>query len=203
MGLANATQSKMPVAASLLLLGGSMPRSDAGFTLVDIMMVVAIAGVVAGVSVPSITAAMQRFALHGARQTVAAEIRLARFMAVSTNRTVRVRFNCPGPGQFRVVEVVGDLAVDAAVDRCSESSYPFPDQDPSVAPNADGRVIWLPQGAQFGALQDLEVTPRGRVAPLNGCPACATAAPPAAVSLTNGYDTQKIAVTASGRVELP
>ena len=55
-------------------------------------------------------------------------------------------FNCPGPGQFRVVE---------------------------------------------------------RVAPLNGCPACATAAPPAAVSLTNGYDTQMIAVTASGRVELP
>ena len=145
---------------------------------------------------------MQRYALNGARQTVAAEIRLARFTAVSTSRTMRVRFNCPEPGQFRVVEVVGRQGIDSSADRCSEASYPFPDQQPGVQPDADGRVILLPQGAQFGNLQDLEITPRGRVTPLTGCPGCAPTAPPAAISLTNGFDTQTIAVSASGRVEL-
>lgn len=179
-----------------------MHRADAGFTAVELLITVAIAGIVAGMSIPSLTGAMQRYALNGARQTVAAEIRLARFRAVSTNRTMRVRFNCPGPGQFRIVEVVGLPQIDNAADRCSESSYPFPDQDPSSQPNADGRVVWLQQGAQFGDLHDLEITPRGRVTPLTGCPGCAQAAPPASVSLTNGYDTQAIAVSASGRVEL-
>ena len=180
-----------------------MHRTDAGFTAVELLIVVAIAGIVAGVSVPSLTGAMRRYALNGARQTVAAEIRLARFTAVSTSRTMRVRFNCPGPGQFRVVEVVGLPGIDSSADRCSEASYPFPDQQPGVQPDADGRVIWLPQGAQFVALHDLEITPRGRVTPLTGCPGCAQVAPPATVSLTNGYDTQTIAVSASGRVELP
>ena len=178
-------------------------RTEAGFTAVELLIVVAIAGIVAGISVPSLTGAMQRYALNWARQTVAAEIRLARFTAVSTSRTMRVRFNCPGPGQFRVVEVVGLEGVDSAANRCSEASYPFPDQNPGERPNADGRIVWLPQGAQFGALQDLEITPRGRVTPLTGCPRCAQGAPPAEVSLTNGYDTQTIAVSASGRVELP
>ena len=167
------------------------------------MIVVAIAGVLAGVSVPPIASAMQRYALNSARQTVAAEIRLARFRAVSTNRTMRVRFNCPGPTQLRIVEFVDDPTVDSAADRCSESTFPFPDDDPNEAPNADGRVVWLPRGAQFAAIQDLEFTPRGRMTPLQGCPNCATASPPATVSLTNGYDTQSIEVSASGRVELP
>ena len=180
-----------------------MSSASAGFTAVELLIVVAVAGVLVGVSVPPVSSAMQRYALNTARQTVAAEIRLARFRAVSTNRTVRIRFNCPGPAQLRIVEVVDDPAVDAASDRCSESSFPFPDNDPSAAPNVDGRIVWLPRGAQFGAIQDLEFTPRGRATPLSGCPNCATATPPAAVSLTNGSDTQTIAISASGRVELP
>ncbi len=180
-----------------------MGRSSAGFTTVELLIVVAVAGVLAGVSVPPVTSAMQRYALNSASQTVAAEIRLARFRAVSTNRTVRVRFNCPGPAQLRIVEVVGDPAVDAASDRCSESSFPFPDLDPNTNPNVDGRVVWLPRGAQFSLAQDVEFTSRGRATPLEGCPSCAAATPPATVALTNGYDTRTIAVSASGRVELP
>ena len=188
---------------AIALFAVNMYRADLGFTAVELLIVVAIAGVVATMSVPSLTGAMQRDALNGARQTVGAEIRLARFTAVSTSRTMRVRFNCPGPDQFRVVEVVGLQGIDSSADRCSEASYPFPDQQPGVQPDADGRVLLLPKGAQFGGLHDLEITPRGRVMPLTGCPGCAQAAPPATVSLTNGYDTRTIAVSASGRVELP
>ena len=72
-----------------------------------------------------------------------------------------------------------------------------------VVPDADGRIIFLPQGDQFGDLHDLEITPRGRVMPLTGCPGCAQAALPATGFTDHGYDTQTIAVSASGRVELP
>ena len=180
-----------------------MGRADDGFTAIEIMIVVAIAGIVAGVGIPSISGAMQQYALNGAREIVAAEIRLARLTAVSTNRTVRVRFDCPGSAQFRVIEVVGDPAVDAASNRCSETAYPYPDQDPDVAPDADGRIVWLPQGAQFETAQDLEMTPRGRITPLTGCPTCAAAAPPATIALSNGSDTRTIAVSQSGRVGIP
>ena len=180
-----------------------MRRTDAGFTAVEIMIVVAIAGIVAGVTVPSVSAAMRQYALNGAREIVAAEIRFARFTAVSTKRTMRVRFDCPGTAQLRITEVVGDPAVDSAADRCSEAAYPFPDQDPNTPPDADGRVVWLPQGTQFAAIEDLEITPRGRITPLTGCPTCSPAAPPATIAVTNGPDTRTIAVSASGRIELP
>ena len=181
----------------------AMRFRQSGFTVLELMLAVLVIGIAAAVAVPSITGAMSRYALNSASQKIAAEIRSARFAAVAKNRSMRVRFNCPGPGQFRVVEVVNNPAIDNAANRCSETAYPFPDPDPAVAPNADGPVVWISQNAQFGAVQDVEITNRGRVAPLTGCPACAAAAPPASVGLTNGHDTQTIMVSASGQVQLP
>lgn len=121
------------LADPLLFPVSRMGQTDAGFTAVEIMIVVAIARIVAGVSAPSISGAMQQYALNGAREIVATEIRLARFTTVSTNRTVRVRFDCPGSEQLRIIEVVGDPAVDSASDRCFETTYPFPDTGRSVS----------------------------------------------------------------------
>ena len=175
----------------------------AGFTVIELLLVVAVGGTLSAVSVAAISGAMRRYSMNTATRTITAEIRAARFTAVAVNRTMRVRFNCPGPGQFRVVEVVGNAAIDNAADRCSETAYPYPDPNPAVAPNADGPVFWMTQGATFGALQDLEISTRGRVQPLTGCPACAVAAPPASIGLTYGYETQTITVSASGMVSTP
>ncbi len=175
----------------------------AGFTMIELLLVVAVGGTLSAVTVPAISGAMRRYRMNSATRMITAEIRAARFTAVARSRTMRVRFNCPGPGQFRVVEVVGNAAIDNAADRCSETAYPYPDPNPAVAPNADGPVIWMTQGAAFGALQDLEISTRGRIQPLIGCPACAVAAPPASIGLTNGYETQTITVSASGMVSTP
>ena len=174
----------------------------AGFTLIEIMLVVAVGGILSAVAVPVISGAMRRYRMNTASRTITAEIRAARFTAVAKNRTMRVRFNCPGPGQFRVVEVVGNAAIDNAGDRCSETAYPYPDPNPAVAPNADGPVIWLNQGATFGGVQDLQISTRGRTQPLTGCPTCVVAAPPASVGLTNGHETQTITVSASGMASI-
>lgn len=174
-----------------------------GFTLIDLLAAAAVIAVLAATVGPTLGSSMRLYALNTSAQTVAAAIRSARYTAVSKNRTVRVRFNCPAANQFRVVEVVGTSAVDAAADRCSEDVYPYPDTDTAAAPNTDGPVETLPNGSQFGELQNLEIDPTGRMTPLTGCPACAAAAPPAAVVIGNGVETRTITITAHGQVQLP
>lgn len=175
-------------------------KGAGGFTLVELLMVVAVAGSLSAVAVPAIGGAMQRYRLNTASRTIMSEIRAARFTAVAKNRTMRVRFNCPGPNQFRVVEVVGTAAIDGDVNRCSETDYPFPDPDPNVAPNTDGPVFWLNEGVNFAGIQDLQISVRGRVQPLTDCPACAVVAPPANIGLSNGHEGQAVVVSASGMV---
>lgn len=179
-------------------------RNDArGFSLTELLVVCAVAGVVAATAIPAAQSQMRVWALNSSIQSVGAEIRSARFSAVSKNRTLRVRFNCPAANQFRIVEVVGIAAVDNAADRCDPAAYPFPDPNPAAAPNLDGPVVTLVRDAVFGAVQDLEIGTTGRVTPLTGCPTCTTGAPPAALVVGNGYGTKTITVTASGQVLLP
>ena len=178
-------------------------RDKSGFTLIEIVITLTVMTTLAGVASLTIPGAMRRYALNTSAQTVATAIRSARYVAVSKNRTVRVRFDCPATDQFRVVEFVGTPAIDDAVDRCSETAYPYPDTNPAVAPNVDGPVILLPRDGQFGSVPDLEIDTAGRVTPLNGCPTCVPLAPPAAVIIGNGYETTTITVSATGQVLLP
>lgn len=177
----------------------------AGFSLVELMIVAGLIAVLAAMSGPVIQAGMARYALISASQQVASTIRAARFQAVAKNRTLRVRFNCPSAGQYRVVEFIG-TAVDTAANRCDSTAYPFPaaDTDPATLPNLDGALQLLPTGAEFGALSDIEIDTSGRMIPLTGCPTCVAAAPPATIVVGNGDEDQDrtITVSASGRVQL-
>jgi prepilin-type N-terminal cleavage/methylation domain-containing protein len=183
-------------------------RTAAGFSLIEILVVVALFSVLAATSAPAIQAGMQRYAVVSASQEVASTIRAARFQAVGSNRILRVRFNCPSPGKFRVVEYLA-AATDAAADRCALSAYPFPpgDTDPATLPNLDGAVQVLPSGMTFGAASDLQIATDGRVTPLAGCPSCAAVpgASPATIVVTNGNtdDDRTLTVSRSGRLQLP
>ena len=177
-------------------------RDAAGFTLPEILVVMGVAAILAVMAAPVITGAMRGYALKTSVDAVGAAIRGARYSAVSTNRTVRVRFNCPAANQLRVVEVVG-TAVDAAANRCSDATYPYPDPDPAAAPDIDGPVVVLPPGSRFGAVQDLEIDRTGRVTRLTGCPTCVSAAAPASVTVGTPYETRTITVTSNGQVLIP
>jgi len=177
----------------------SWHRHD-GSSLVELLMTLMLASTLTAMAIAPIGSAMQRYTMTTASQTVAAEVRAARLKAVAKNRTMRVRFDCPGPGQFRVVEVVGNAAIDDDPNRCSEATYPYPDPNPAVAPNADGPVMWLNRGATFERVQDLQISPRGRAQPLEACPACTLAPSPATIGLTNGHDNQTITISVSGVV---
>jgi prepilin-type N-terminal cleavage/methylation domain-containing protein len=176
---------------------------ERGFTLIEVLMVVAIAATLTATTIPAIFGAMRQYELNSSVQMVGTAIRNARYAAVTKNRTVRVRFNCPAANQFRVVERVGTFAIDTAADRCSEATYPYPDADPAAAPNVDGPVLRLSDSLQFAAVEDIEITPAGRAIPLTGCPACAASTLPGTIAISNGDETRTLTVTTTGQVLLP
>ena len=100
--------------------------------------------------------------LSEATRLVERELQTARLKAVSTNRRLRVRPNCPATGYIRTVEVLG-TAADTASGRCSQTTYPFPpsDQDMITRPNFDGPVRDDSQRGDGDRARCIEFSPDG------------------------------------------
>jgi type II secretory pathway pseudopilin PulG len=156
--------------------------------MIEALLVVAMIGILLTIAVPIVRGAADRLAFQAASRAVGAEIRATRYAAVAKNRSMALRFNCPVPGQYRMVEVTGNAAIDNAADRCSETAYPFPDTTPNAPPNADGPVKRLPPGITFTQSQTLIFTSSGRL------PAAA------AIVVSSGGQNRNIALATSGRV---
>jgi prepilin-type N-terminal cleavage/methylation domain-containing protein len=124
------------------------PAASSGFSLIELMIVVAFAGTLMAVSVPIITDISRTTKLNEAVRLVERELQGARLRAVNINRPLRVRLNCPAEGYLRTVEFIG-TAADSSTNRCALSAYPYPaaDQDLMTKPNYDGPMLVLPTGA--------------------------------------------------------
>lgn len=79
-------------------------RGTAGFTLIEILIVVALIGVMAAVAAPVVTAGMDRYAILSAGQQVVSTIRTARVQSVAKNMILVVRFDYPDTGQYQIVD---------------------------------------------------------------------------------------------------
>ena len=179
-----------------------MRTSERGFSLIETMLVVAVAMVIVATAIPAIKGTLEGSQLNSGVQSVATVIRNARYQAVTRNVRLRVRFNCPAVGQLRIVEVTGNAAIDDAADRCNPATYPYPaaDTNPATLPNSDGPVVVLPAQMTFSAVQDLEISTIGRITPLTGCPACVAAAPPATVGVGDAHSEKRLTIAGSGQV---
>lgn len=70
-----------------------MPRREpAGFTLIEVLMVVAIIATMAAVALPAIARFLRNYQIRGAAQQVAAEIQTARLQAIKRNVNFGVVF---------------------------------------------------------------------------------------------------------------
>jgi prepilin-type N-terminal cleavage/methylation domain-containing protein len=168
-------------------------RTDHGFSLVELLFTVAIIAIMSALALPVLSGASRRSALAAAQREVAGQIRSARFAAVTANRTMHVRFNCPATGQYRVLEITGDTSIDGDTNRCS---YLWPDPDPAVLPNLDGPIMQLPEGITFSATQNLQIGTTGTITPLSG-------SSPATIQVADGSVTRQVTASAAGRVQAP
>jgi prepilin-type N-terminal cleavage/methylation domain-containing protein len=164
-----------------------------GFSLTELIVTTALISVATGMGAPLLSGAAGRSRSYSAMHDIAGQIRTARLAAVSTNRAMRIMFNCPGPGQYRVIEITGLAAIDNDANRCV---YPWPDPDPGNLPDNDGPVMLLPQGIDFVATQDLQIDAFGQITPLAG-------GMPAQIGVTDGTFARQITVSTAGRIQLP
>ena len=111
-------------------------------------MIMAVAGTLMAFALPILTDLGEGTKLAAAGREIERELQSARLKAVTVNRVMRVRLNCPATGYFRTVEVLGN-ATDQNTNRCVPSAFPFPapDQDLITRPNFDGPVRLVSSGA--------------------------------------------------------
>jgi type II secretory pathway pseudopilin PulG len=85
---------------------------SAGFTLIEIVMVVGILMILMAVSMPPLLAAIAHTKLRGSSSNLSALIQRSRMHAVKRNKTVTVNFVTVGNIPFAVVKDVGDPSTD-------------------------------------------------------------------------------------------
>jgi prepilin-type N-terminal cleavage/methylation domain-containing protein len=141
---------------------------ERGFTLIEMLLTVAVIAIVSGIAVPLLGDVTGNMKLGDAARTVERELQTARLTAVSTNLPMRIQFDCPSAGQFRITELIGTpkvpAAADTAVDRCSLASYPYPadtDKNALTRPNRDGPLRTLDSTVTFTTAMTIEFWPDG------------------------------------------
>src|SRR5687767_5067658 len=114
----------------------------------ELLMVTALVGIVSVIGLPLLGQISGTIELGEAARQVERELQSARMTAVSANQPVRVMFDCPSVGEYRMVELIGTPGVPAAADgvigRCSQANYPFPapENNPINRPSNDGALRW-------------------------------------------------------------
>lgn len=181
---------------------GEGPAGSAGgFSLVELMLTVAVFATLAAIALPVYHDLTDSLRLNDATRAVERELQGARLKAVTVNRALRVRFNCPVAGQYRTVEVLG-TSTDTAANRCHEAAFPYPapDQDPFTRPNADGPIRRLPRDVTVSTV-DIEFRPNGtayRV--VSGTPQAMTG--DVSVVVTRNGQSRTVTINGLGKIRL-
>jgi prepilin-type N-terminal cleavage/methylation domain-containing protein len=179
----------------------SCSRNDRGFTVSEMMLVVAAIATLSVMALPVMKDLTQSIKLNEAARLVEREMQDARLKAVSSNRVIRVRLNCPAIGYIRSVEVLG-TAADSASNRCLTTAYPFPppDDDIMTRPNFDGPVRTLPNGATV-TNQVLQFSPDGTAATvITGVATAITT--PVTVTISRDGKSKTVTVNNAGKIQL-
>lgn len=175
--------------------------SERGYSLNELMLIVAVAATVMAIAVPVMTDVTESSKLNGAARELERELQSARLKSVTSNRILRVRLNCPAEGYYRTVEFLND-ASDAATNRCLQSVYPFPaaDTDLLTEPNYDGPVRVLPLGATIPSAV-LEFHPDGSAFQVvsNVVQSIGT---PVSLTVTRNGKSKVMTINGTGKIQL-
>ena len=184
--------------------------SQSGFSLIELLMVTALVGIVSVIGLPLLGQISGTIELGEAARQVERELQSARMTAVSANQPMRVMFECPSAGEYRMVELIGTPSVPAAGDgvigRCSATTYPFPapDNNPITRPNNDGPVRRLASLVSVTTSTTIEFWPDGTAHTNTGGtnPWPPIASPGTYIILTRSGKTKSILVNGIGKIQL-
>ena len=140
--------------------------------------------ILVGIAIPTLSGSTARNSVWTASEMIGSQIRQARLKAISRNTRFRVRFDCPAVGQFRVLRVTGNAAIDNAAGRCSSTQQ------------YDSGIFQMPQSVSYGDDPPLlEVNGRGTFTSDNGIPSAIT------VTYTgNGTSARTLTMSATGQI---
>jgi prepilin-type N-terminal cleavage/methylation domain-containing protein len=122
-------------------------RSNRGFTLFELLIVVALIGTLGAIAIPVLGESTNRNLVWTASEQIGSQIRQARLKAITRNQSYQVRFNCPAANQYRVLIVDGNIN---DVDRCTQ----FKPQDTGV--------YVMPANVTYNNTATLQVNGRGQ-----------------------------------------
>jgi len=175
----------------------------------DTLATLAVTATIAAIAVPIVTNAFENQRLGVETRNVERELQTARLSAVSTNRPIRVRFNCPSTGMYRRVEVIGTVNTphtdDAESQAAARCAYPYPaaDKNPLTRPNNDGPIQQAHPTVTFSAVQTLEFWPNGTVhVPAATNPWPLLGATGASITLAHGSSYKSIQVNSLGKIRI-
>jgi type II secretion system protein H len=94
-------------------------RQESGFTLIEVMVVVAIIGVMVGIAIPNFTQWQDRNRLHQTTAEVATQLTMARMVAMNRNRNVDVTIQNNG-NSVRVSAVLSSTTATTVLDKTIE-----------------------------------------------------------------------------------
>jgi prepilin-type N-terminal cleavage/methylation domain-containing protein len=177
-----------------------MLRAQRGFSLTELMLTVAVAATIMAMAVPVMTDITGTIKLNEAARMIERELQDARLKAVSTNRPLRVRVNCPVTGFIRTVEVL-NTAADGAANRCLQTAFPFPaDDNLMTRPNYDGPVRVIPNGATAPTVA-YQFEPNGTVLQVVSGTASSMASEQT-VTVTRQSRSRTVRVNGAGKIQL-
>jgi Tfp pilus assembly protein FimT len=171
-------------------------------------VVVAILATLAAIAIPMGVSMTDQMRLNQSLREVERELQTARLKAVSLNRSLQVRFNCPGADQYRIVEVMAPPsvnAVDNTPDRCSPTAYPERTgrDDDNGTPDFDGPVRYLTNQVHFPAGTTVfQFAPTGQTVQVVGTGRQVIPGTGVDFTLTKGTLTGTVNVNGLGRIRI-